>query len=45
MRTRTSDWVDRAFRIAGRNLTRAEWDQFFPSRPYETTCDQWPRGT
>lgn len=43
--TRTGTWTDRACRIAGRNLTRAEWDRFFPTRPYEITCRQWPAGT
>jgi len=40
--TRTSTWLERACSIAGRNLTQAEWDQFFPSRPYQVTCPQWP---
>jgi WD40 repeat protein len=40
--TRTSKWVDRACAIAGRNLTDDEWRQFFPDRPYEPTCPQWP---
>jgi WD40 repeat protein len=40
--TRTSNWLERACRIAGRNLTQAEWDQFFPNRPYQATCPQWP---
>jgi WD40 repeat protein len=43
--TRTDTWTERACAIAGRNLSRAEWDQFFPSRPYENTCQQWPPGT
>ena len=43
--TRTSTWVPRACRIAGRNLTRAEWQQFFPTSPYRVTCPQWPAGT
>ncbi len=42
--TRTTAWVERACRIAGRNLTRSEWKQFFPNRPYEVTCPQWPAG-
>jgi WD40 repeat protein/DNA-binding SARP family transcriptional activator len=42
--TRTSAWVRRACKIAGRNLTRAEWKQFFPNRPYHVTCKQWPAG-
>ena len=41
--TRTGTWLERACRIAGRNLTRAEWHQFFPSRPYRATCAQWPK--
>jgi WD40 repeat protein len=40
--TRMSTWVERACRIAGRNLTAHEWTQFFPSRPYHATCPQWP---
>jgi len=43
--TRLGDWVDRACAIAGRNLTRAEWAQFFPSRDYQVTCPQWPAGS
>lgn len=40
--TRTNTWVERACAIAGRNLTDEEWSQFFPGRPYEPTCPQWP---
>jgi DNA-binding SARP family transcriptional activator/WD40 repeat protein len=40
--TRTDMWLERACRIAGRNLTQAEWKQFLPSRPYQVTCPQWP---
>ena len=40
--TRTSAWLRRACRIAGRNLTRAEWRESFPDRPYQVTCKQWP---
>lgn len=40
--TRTSTWAARACRIAGRNLTQAEWQQFFPGSPYRPTCAQWP---
>jgi len=43
--TRTSAWVQRACRTAGRNLTQAEWQQFFPTSPYQVTCPQWPEGT
>ncbi len=40
--TRTSTWTDRACATAGRNFTRDEWAQFFPSRPYQVTCAEWP---
>jgi len=43
--TRTDTWVARACAIAGRNLSRAEWAQFFPTRDYEVTCPQWPAGS
>jgi WD40 repeat protein len=42
--TRPTAWVEQACRIAGRNLTKNEWQQFFPNRPYEVTCRQWPAG-
>nr|MBA2769726.1 WD40 repeat domain-containing protein [Sporichthyaceae bacterium] len=42
--TRKTAWLERACRIAGRNLTQDEWKQFFPNRPYEVTCRQWPAG-
>ena len=36
-------WVDVACRAAGRNLTRAEWQQYGPrDTPYRPTCGQWP---
>jgi WD40 repeat protein len=38
-------WQTMACHLAGRNLTRAEWDQYLPGRPYQTTCPQWPAGT
>ncbi len=43
--TRISTWVERACRIAGRNLTQAEWQQFFPGSSYRLTCPQWPAGS
>ncbi|MDX6324969.1 MAG: hypothetical protein QOK15_1323 [Nocardioidaceae bacterium] len=43
--TRTDTWTERACAIAGRNLTRAEWAQFFPSRAYHATCPRWRSGT
>lgn len=42
--TRLPSWTERACAIAGRNLTQAEWAQFFPSRSYHATCPQWPAG-
>jgi WD40 repeat protein len=41
---RVQDWVRRACATAGRNLTHAEWRQFFPRRDYHRTCPQWPAG-
>ena len=43
--TRTDRWAERGCALAGRNLTRAEWTKFFPSRPYHATCPQWPAGS
>jgi DNA-binding SARP family transcriptional activator/WD40 repeat protein len=40
--TRTPSWPERACSLAGRNLTKAQWTQFFPSRSYHATCPQWP---
>jgi DNA-binding SARP family transcriptional activator/class 3 adenylate cyclase/WD40 repeat protein len=37
-----SHWEATACRLAGRNLTRAEWAQYIPGLPYQTTCPQWP---
>ena len=37
-------WQTMACHLAGRNLTRAEWNQYLPGRPYQTTCPQWPAG-
>lgn len=37
-----TDWAESACQIAGRNLTRAEWDRYLPSgEPYHGTCPQW----
>jgi len=35
-------WANRACDIAGRNLTRSEWRQYFGTRSYRRTCGQWP---
>jgi WD40 repeat protein len=37
-------WQTSACRIAGRNLTQAEWHQYLPNRPYQATCREWPAG-
>jgi WD40 repeat protein/DNA-binding SARP family transcriptional activator len=42
--TRTDTWAERACTIAGRNLTVAEWEKFFPRQSYEVTCPQWAAG-
>jgi WD40 repeat protein len=31
-------WASRACALANRTLTRAEWDEFLPGRPYEPAC-------
>jgi WD40 repeat protein len=28
--------------VVGRNLTHAEWQQYFPNKPYRPTCTEWP---
>jgi WD40 repeat protein len=39
-------WRDAACRIAGRNLTRDEWERYMPhGEPYQATCPQWPADT
>ena len=43
--TDPDSWVDRACTIAGRNLSREEWKEYFPGRAYEVTCAQWPAGS
>ena len=38
-----ASWADIACRAAGRNLTRAEWDQYLGSLgAYRATCPQYP---
>ncbi len=33
-----SSWIAHACRVAGRDLTAAEWASYVPSRPYRQTC-------
>ena len=33
--------IDLACRTAGCNLTRKEWEQYFPGQEYRKTCEQW----
>ena len=35
-------WQAHACSIANRNLTKAEWAQFFGSEPYHKTCPNMP---
>lgn len=38
-------WIDAACRVAGRNLTHAEWESNIGAlRPYRLTCAQFPAG-
>ena len=37
-------WLRTACAIAGRDLTRAEWDQYLPGRPYGSTCSDLDEG-
>jgi len=37
-------WHTQACQQAGRNLSQAEWAQYFGSAPYHQTCEQWPVG-
>lgn len=34
-------WMEISCKRAGRNLTRAEWDLYFPRETYRATCPQW----
>jgi hypothetical protein len=33
-------WERQACAVAGRDLTRDEWDEFLPERSYERVCSQ-----
>jgi WD40 repeat protein len=35
-------WIASACRIANRNMTRAEWERYFPKKPYQKTCPNLP---
>jgi hypothetical protein len=35
---RPSAWEERACSVAGRQLTRDEWAQFLPGRPFRAVC-------
>jgi WD40 repeat protein len=39
-----ASWQDRACRVANRNLSQAEWEQYFPGEPYHKTCPDLPSG-
>ncbi len=40
-----NDWARDACRVAGRNLTREEWQTYLGSLgPYHVTCPQYPSG-
>jgi WD40 repeat protein len=35
-------WIKKTCVRAGRNFTKEEWTQYFPGKPYQATCPQWP---
>ena len=35
-------WIEKACRVANRNLRRAEWELFFSGQKYRTTCPNLP---
>jgi WD40 repeat protein len=37
-------WETAACKLAGRNLTHAEWREYLPDQPYRSTCPQWSPG-
>jgi class 3 adenylate cyclase/DNA-binding SARP family transcriptional activator/WD40 repeat protein len=39
-----TSWEATACRIAGRNLSHAEWNEYLAGQPYRKTCPQWPAG-
>jgi WD40 repeat protein len=42
---RPDAWEAYACRVAGRNLSQAEWVELLPGRPYRTICHDFPPGT
>ena len=40
-----ASWEATGCRIAGRNLSQAEWKRYRTGHPYRVTCPQWPTGT
>jgi WD40 repeat protein len=38
------DLIILACQITGRNMTRTEWAQYLPDKPYRITCPQWSAG-
>ncbi len=39
---KVDELISKACEAAGRNLTPAEWQQYFPNQDYDKTCAQWP---
>jgi DNA-binding SARP family transcriptional activator/class 3 adenylate cyclase/WD40 repeat protein len=39
-----ASWEATACRIAGRNLSHAEWNEYLAGQSYRRTCPQWPAG-
>jgi hypothetical protein len=42
---RPDAWATYACRVAGRNLSKAEWAELLPGRPYRTICPDFPPGS
>jgi len=43
-RLQLDELMNLACRVAGRNFSRVEWDQYFRGQPYRKTCDNLPPG-
>ena len=41
---RPDGWEAYACAVAGRNLTKAEWEDLFPDQAYRVTCPEFPAG-